>query len=177
MINETRVTVVGNVGQDPELRFTPAGAAVATFSVAVTPRRLDRNTNKWVDGEATWYRVNAWRALGENIAETIRKGHRVIVVGNLAARNWKNDKGETGVSWEITAEAVGPDLTWSTATVTRAKRDGVPMPADPWESNGNGGQPSAPVPAAAGSNGWGSGSPGDAWGTGNGAPYSDEPPF
>lgn len=163
MINGTQITIVGNVGQDPELRFTPSGAAVCTFSVAVTPRRFDKTTNKWVDGAATWYRVNAWRALGENAAETLTRGQRVIVVGSLAARDWTNEKsGEKGTSWEITADAIGPDLTWATAKVTRAKRDGAPMPEDPWgpgSGNGNG-------------SGWGSGD-GSGWGNGSDA----EKPF
>jgi len=161
MINGTQVTIVGNVGQDPELRFTPAGVAVATFSVAVTPRRFDKATNKWVDGPATWYRTNAWRALGENAAETLTRGQRVIVVGSLAARDWTNEKtGEKGTSWEITADAIGPDLTWATAKVTRAKRDGAPMPEDPWgPGNGNG-------------SGWGAGD-GSGWGNGSDA----EKPF
>jgi single-strand DNA-binding protein len=160
-INETRVTIVGNLGEDPELRFTPSGAAVATFSVAVTPRRFDKTKNEWTDGAATWYRVNVWRALAENTAETLTKGQRVIVVGTLAARPWKNEtKGTEGVSWEITAEAIGPDLTWATAKVTKsAKHNGgrdVPPPDDPWASSGTASS------AAAGS--WGGG-------------HSDEPPF
>jgi single-strand DNA-binding protein len=148
MINGTQITVVGNVGGDPELRFTPSGAAVATFSVAHTPRRFDKTANKWIDGTATWYRINAWRALGENIAETVTRGQRVIVVGTIAARDWVNEKtGEKGTSWEVTADAVGPDLTWATAKVTRAKRDGTPMPEDPWGSS---------APAEGDSGGWGS---------------------
>jgi single-strand DNA-binding protein len=134
-MNGTQVTIVGNVGQDPELRFTPAGAAVVSLSVAVTPRRLDRESGKWIDGPATWYRVNAWRGLAENVAETIVKGMRVIVVGSIAARDWKNEKtGETGTAWEVLADAVGPDLTWATAKVHRASRkgDNVPPPEDPW---------------------------------------------
>lgn len=141
MLNSTQITIVGNVGEDPELRFTPAGVAVCTFSVAVTPRRFDKSTNQWIDGEATWWRINIWRQLGEHAAETLTKGQRVIVVGNVASRKWKNDKGESGTSWEITAEACGPDLTWATAKVTRSsKRDGATMPEDPWGAGtGNGG--------------------------------------
>lgn len=134
MLNSTQITIVGNVGQEPELKFTPSGAAVVTLSVAVTPRRLDRETNKWTDAPATWYRVNAWRGLAENVAETISKGSRVIVVGSLSARDWKNDRGESGTVWEILADAIGPDLTWATAKVFRASRkgDAVPPPEDPW---------------------------------------------
>ena len=135
MLNSTQISIVGNVGDDPELRFTPAGIAVCTFSVAVTPRKLDTSSNKWIDGEATWWRVNAWRELSEHIAASVTKGQRVIVIGNVASRKWTNDKtGESGTSWEITVEACGPDLTWATAKVTRSKRDGAPMPEDPWGS-------------------------------------------
>ncbi len=166
-INGTQITIVGNVGEDPELRFTPSGAAVATFSVAVTPRRFDRNTNEWKDGDATWYRVNVWRHLAENVAETLAKGMRVIVVGNLAARPWENkEKGTSGVSWEITADAIGPDLTWATAKVTKSSRRtdrDVPPPDDPWAGS---------TPAGAASTAPRGGSAGN-WGGG----YSDEPPF
>lgn len=168
MINETRITVVGNVGEDPDLRFTPSGAAVATFSVAVTPRRKDPNTNEWKDGDATWYRVNVWRGLAENVAETIRKGMRVIVVGNLAARAWENkEKGTSGVSWEVTAEAVGPDLTWATAAVSKAARrpgSDVPTPDDPWAGSAPAGAASSAPRSGGGAGNWGGG-------------YSDEPPF
>lgn len=169
MINETRVTIVGNIGDDPELRFTPSGAAVATFSVACTPRRFDRAANEWKDGEATWYRVNVWRHLAENTAETLHKGDRVIVVGNLASRAWKNEqKGTEGVSWEITADAIGPDLTWATAKVSKSSRRtdrDVPPPDDPWAGSGS-------APAASASSAPRGGSAGN-WGGG----YSDEPPF
>lgn len=170
MINGTQITIVGNVGQDPELRFTPSGAAVVTFSVAVTPRRLDRETGKWVDGAATWWRINAWRGLAENIAETLTKGQRVIVVGSVSARDWENKQnGEKGTSWEVLADAVGPDLTWATAKVTRAARKGdqVPPPDDPWAS-------SAPAGAASSTRqGQAQGQSSGSWGGG----YSDEPPF
>jgi single-strand DNA-binding protein len=166
VITDTRITVVGNLGEDPELRFTPSGAAVATFSVAVTPRRLDKTKGEWIDGDATWYRINCWRSLAENVAESLTKGSRVIVVGTLAARSWKNEtKGTEGVSWEITAEAIGPDLQWQTAkpvksSKSRPDRD-VPPPDDPWSGSAPAAG-SAAQSAAAGS--WGGG-------------YSDEPPF
>ena len=135
----TQITIVGNVGSAPELQFTTAGVAVVTLSVAVTPRRLDRESGKWVDGAPTWYRVNAWRGLAENIAETIEKGMRVIVMGSIAARDWTNTQtNQSGTVWEVLAESVGPELTWATAKVFRASRKGdqVPPPQDPWNSNG-----------------------------------------
>lgn len=162
MINGTQVTIVGNVGGDPELRFTPSGAAVASFNVAVTPRKFDQAAGKWVDGDATWYRCNAWRNLAENVAESLTKGQRVIVVGNLAARPWKNDaKGSEGISWEIAVDAVGPDLQWSTAKVTKSTKSApgrdVPPPDDPWQT--------APAGVGAGTS------------TAGGYHAGDEPPF
>ena len=166
-INGTQITIVGNVGEDPELRFTPSGAAVVTFSVAVTPRRFDRTSNEWKDGDATWYRVNVWRHLAENVAETLTKGMRVVVVGNLAGRAWENkEKGTSGVSWEITADAIGPDLTWATAKVSKSSRrpgSDVPPPEDPWAGSAPAGAASS-APRGGGAGNWGGG-------------YSDEPPF
>lgn len=138
LINGTQITVVGNLGNDPELRFTPSGAAVASFSVAVTPRRLNRDTGKWEDGAATWWRVNAWRHLAENVAESLSKGAAVVVVGTVAAREWVNEKtGEKGTAWEILADTVAADLRYATAKVTRAARrtDAVPPPEDPWQTS------------------------------------------
>lgn len=159
MINGTQITVVGNVGQEPQLRFTPSGAAVVSFSVAVTPRRFDRESNKWIDGTATWWRVNAWRGLAENIAESVTKGAGVVVVGTVASREWTNDKGEKGTAWEITADSVAVDLRYATAKVTRATRHGgeVPPPDDPWQQQ----------PAGAATGGQGAG----------GYREGEEPPF
>jgi single-strand DNA-binding protein len=131
MLNTTQVTIVGNTGDAPELRYTPTGTPVASFSVAVPQRRYDREAGKWQDTGTTWYRVNAWRDLAEHVAESIGKGARVIVVGALASRDWESN-GKTGTTWEITADACGPDLTWATAAIKRTRRDGVPPPDDPW---------------------------------------------
>jgi single-strand DNA-binding protein len=140
LINGTQITVIGNVGQEPQLRFTPSGTAVASLSVAVTPRRQNRDTGKWEDGATTWWRVNAWRALAENVAETIAKGMPVVVVGTVAARDWSNDKGEKGTAWEILADSVAVDLRYATAKVTKSARhtDNVPPPEDPWHTPSNG---------------------------------------
>lgn len=135
MRNSVQVTVVGNLTDTPELRFTPSGAAACKFTVAVNPRTFDKAANEWKDGEPSFYRCTAWRQLAENIAETLTKGHRVIVTGEQAQRSWddKNEPGKKHYAWEVTADAVGPDLSWATATVKKMARgrDEVP-PDDPW---------------------------------------------
>lgn len=131
MLNGTQVTIVGNAGGDPELQYTPTGTAVASFSVAVAQRRFNRDTSRWEDKGTTWYRVNIWRDLAEHVAETVKRGMRVIVVGSLESRSWESGD-KSGISWEITADAIGPDLTFATADVRRTTRDTVPMPDDPW---------------------------------------------
>jgi len=120
MPSKTYVTIVGNLGSDPELRYTPTGQALCVFSVAVTPRFM-RN-NEWQDGDTTWYRINAWRDLGENCAESLTSGMRVIVCGALENRPWETKEGETRHSLEITADAVGPDLVFAHAKVIKAER-------------------------------------------------------
>ncbi|MFH8793831.1 single-stranded DNA-binding protein [Streptomyces sp. NPDC017941] len=118
MAGETPITVVGNVVADPELRFTPSGAAVAKFRVASTPRTFDRTTNEWKDGNPLFLGVSVWRQQAENVAETIRRGDRVIVVGRLAQRQYEKD-GQTRSSYELQAEDVGPALRNASAQVTK----------------------------------------------------------
>jgi single-strand DNA-binding protein len=130
MITGTQITIIGNCGDNPELRYTQSGTAAASFSVAVPQRKRNPATGKWEDSGTTWYRVNAWRDLAENIAGTLSKGMRVIVMGMLASRPWE-DGDKRGIAWEITADAAGPDLTFATARVIKSSR--VPLPADPWE--------------------------------------------
>lgn len=130
MITGTQITIVGNVGQAPELRYTPTGTAAASFSVAVPQRKRDAQGN-WTDAGTTWYRVNVWRDLAEHAAASLEKGTRVIVVGNIASRDWESG-GKSGTAWEVTADAIGPDLTFATADVKRTARDTVPPPDDPW---------------------------------------------
>jgi len=120
---DTHVTLTGNLTDDPELRFTPTGAAVASFRVAVTPRVKDGDT--WRDGDTSFFRVNAWRDLAEHLTESLSKGARVIVVGQLKARSWETPEGEKRSAVEVTAEEVGPSLRWATATVERASRTGT----------------------------------------------------
>lgn len=128
-MNEAETTLVGNVG-NVELRFTPTGVAVCKFSVAVTPRV--KKDNEWVDGDPTWYNCTAWRQLGENVAESIEKGTRVIVKGRLSLRQYETDKGK-GSSLELEVDAVGPELRWATAKPQKVSRDGA--------GGGNGGDP------------------------------------
>ena len=121
MINSTQITIIGNVGGAPDVRYTPTGTPVTSFSVAVTGRKFDKESGKWADTDTTWYRVNAWRSLAEHVAGTLQAGMRVIVVGSIAARTWENGD-QKGIAWEITADAVGPDLQYSTALVRKAAR-------------------------------------------------------
>jgi single-strand DNA-binding protein len=124
MANEATIQLVGNVGQDPELRFTPSGAAVVQLSVCVTPRNKDQGTGEWVDGDATWYRCTAWRQMAENIAESINKGDRVAVTGRVSLRKWSSSEGKEGQSLEVQMDTCGPDLKFATAMSQRAQRGG-----------------------------------------------------
>ena len=124
MAGEPIITVVGNAVADPELRFTPNGAAVANFTVASTPRTFDRQANQWVDGEALFLRCSVWKEAAENVAESLTKGMRVIVQGRLKARSYEDRDGNKRTSWELDVDEVGPALRFATAKVTRAQRGG-----------------------------------------------------
>ena len=183
MAGETVITVVGNITDDPELRFTPSGAAVANFTVASTPRTMNRQTNEWEDGEALFLRCSIWRQAAENVAESLQKGARVIVQGRLKARTWETREGEKRTSFELDVDEIGPSLRWATAKVTRASRSGgggggygggaPSQQPDPWASNapqggGQGGQAGgAPQGGGAAQN--------DPWAAPGAG--SDEPPF
>ncbi|EOM76926.1 single-stranded DNA-binding protein [Rhodococcus rhodnii] len=121
---DTVITVVGNLTADPELRFTPAGAAVANFTVASTPRIFDRQTNEWKDGEALFLRCNIWREAAENVAESLNRGSRVIVQGRLKQRSFETREGEKRTVVELEVDEIGPSLKFATAKVTRAGRGG-----------------------------------------------------
>ncbi|HAT1213764.1 single-stranded DNA-binding protein [Corynebacterium striatum] len=121
---DTTITVVGNVVADPELRFTPAGAAVANFRIASTPRRFNSQTNQWEDGEAMFLTCNVWRQAAENVAETLTKGMRVIVNGRLRQRSYQNRDGENRTVFEIEVDEVGPSLRYASAQVTRKSANG-----------------------------------------------------
>lgn len=155
-MGETPITVIGNLTDDPELRFTASGAAQVRFTVASTPRRFDREANQWKDGTTMFLRCSAWRSLAEHIADSLTKGTRVVVSGRMRQFDWQNDQGENRSMLVLEADDVGPSLVFATAAVTKAtgngsKASGGGKPAgDPW----NTGAPAAtdwnPAPAAAG---------------------------
>lgn len=121
MAGETTITVVGNLTAAPELRFTASGAAVANFTVASTPRVLDRNTSEWRDGDALFLRCNLWRQPAENVAESLTKGARVIITGRLHQRTFETREGEKRTVTELEVDEIGPSLRYATATVNRQK--------------------------------------------------------
>ena len=124
MAGDTVITVVGNLTADPELRFTPSGAAVANFTVASTPRTFDKNTNEWKDGEALFLNCSVWRQAAENVAESLVRGSRVIVSGRLKARSYETREGEKRTVFEIDVDEIGPSLRYATAKVTKTSRSG-----------------------------------------------------
>ena len=124
MAGETPITVIGNLTADPELRFTPSGAAVANFTVASTPRTFDKQTNEWKDGEALFLNCSVWRQAAENVAESLVKGSRVIVSGRLKARSYETREGEKRTVFEIDVDEVGPSLKYATAKVNKTTRSG-----------------------------------------------------
>ncbi|MDO5677490.1 MAG: single-stranded DNA-binding protein [Propionibacteriaceae bacterium] len=124
MAGETQITVVGNMVADPELRFTPNGAAVASFRIASTPRIFNKQSNEWEDGPALFLSCSVWRQYAENVAETLRKGMQVIVQGRLKSRTYETNEGQQRTVFEIDVEEVGPTLRYATATVNRASKGG-----------------------------------------------------
>jgi single-strand DNA-binding protein len=123
MANENSVTLVGNLTDDPELRYTPNGAAVCKFRIAVNRRMPDGNGG-WKDGEASFFSVNCWRGLAENVAESLTRGTRVVVAGRLQYRAWENQDGDKRSAVEIEADEIGPSLKWATARIERTPRSG-----------------------------------------------------
>ncbi|MCH8614119.1 single-stranded DNA-binding protein [Arsenicicoccus dermatophilus] len=202
MAGETTLTIVGNLTQDPELRFTPSGAAVANFTVASTPRTFDRQSNEFKDGETLFMRCSVWREAAENVAESLQRGMRVVVTGRLVSRSW--DDKETGQKrsvMEMQVDEVGPSLRYATAKVTKTQRgNGQGGGFGGQQGSGFGGQQGGGQQGG----GWGGGNAGqsdDPWSTGGGqggrapaapaqggapaqqgggwggAPSYDEPPF
>jgi single-strand DNA-binding protein len=187
MAGETTITLVGNLTADPELRFTPSGAAVANFTVASTPRTFDRQTNEWKDGDAMFLSCAVWRQAAENVAESLQKGMRVIVQGRLKSRSYETREGERRTVFEIDVDEIGPALKYATAKVTRSSGGGGGQGGggqgggsssgggrsssggsygdDPWATGGN----NAGASQGAGNRNSGS----DPWAT----PQSEEPPF
>jgi single-strand DNA-binding protein len=176
MAGETVITVVGNLVDDPELRFTPSGAAVANFRIASTPRTFDKQTNEWKDGDALFLTCSVWRQAAENVAESLQKGMRVVVQGRLKSRQYETREGEKRTVFEIDVDEVGPSLKYATAKVTRTQRSGGG--GGYGAQQGGGGQQAndpwaTPAPQGAPAGGQSGGQ--DPWG----APGvgSDEPPF
>ncbi|ARQ69779.1 single-stranded DNA-binding protein [Streptomyces marincola] len=188
MAGETVITVVGNLVDDPELRFTPSGAAVAKFRVASTPRIFDRQTSEWRDGESLFLTCSVWRQAAENVAESLTKGTRVIVQGRLKQRSYEDRDGVKRTVFELEVDEVGASLRSATAKVTRAAGRGGGQGGGPgggWgggpggQQGGGGGAPAGDpwatgAPAGGGQQGGGQGG---GWGGGGGGGYSDEPPF
>ena len=181
MAGDTQITVVGNLVDDPELRFTPSGAAVANFRIASTPRTFDKQSNEWKDGDALFLSCSVWRQAAENVAESLQKGMRVVVQGNLRSRQYETREGEKRTVFEIQVDEVGPSLKYATAKVTRTQRSGGspyggggqqgggqagPSDNDPWATPAQGGA----APAAGGA-----APANDPWATPGVS--SDEPPF
>ncbi len=125
MAGETTITLIGNLVDDPDLRFTPSGAAVANFRVASTPRTFDRQANEWKDGETLFLSCSVWRQAAENVAESLQRGMRVIVTGRLKSRSYETREGEKRTVFEIDVDEVGPSLRSATAKVTKAARSGA----------------------------------------------------
>jgi len=173
------ITIIGNLTGDPELRFTPSGAAVASFTVASSSRVMDKQTNEWKDGDTTFLRCNVWRQYAENAAESLQRGMRVIVNGRLKQRSYETKEGEKRTVYEVEVDDVGPALRYATAKVTKVSRgggsgfgagSGSTEPSggdDPWATS-PGGSSGSSSPSSSSSGGWG----------GAAAPTSfDEPPF
>ena len=149
MAGETPITVVGNLTADPELRFTPSGAAVANFTVASTPRQFDRQSNDWKDGETLFMRCSVWREAAEHVSESLHRGDRVIATGRLVSRSWQTQEGENRTVMEMQVDEVGPSMRYATATVTKAQRGGGS--GGGWQ----GGQQSNQGAQQGGQGGWG----------------------
>ncbi|MDP5226841.1 MULTISPECIES: single-stranded DNA-binding protein [Arthrobacter] len=124
MAGETPITVIGNLTNDPELRFTPSGSAVANFTIASTPRTFDRQSNEWKDGETLFLRASIWREAAENVAESLTKGMRVIVSGRLKSRSYETKEGEKRTVVELEVDEIGPSLRYANAKVNRTQRSG-----------------------------------------------------
>src|SRR5450759_1703178 len=122
MAGDTIITIIGNLTADPELRFTPSGAAVANFTVASTPRQFDRTSNEWKDGETLFMRCSVWRDAAENVAESLQRGARVLVSGRLKSRSYETKEGEKRTVIEMDVDEVGPSLKYATAKVKRTQR-------------------------------------------------------
>jgi single-strand DNA-binding protein len=174
MAGETTITVIGNLTDDPELRFTPSGAAVAKFRVASTPRTLDRASGEWKDGEPLFLSCSVWRQAAENVAESLQRGSRVIISGRLRQRSYETKEGEKRTVFELEVDEIGPSLRYATAKVQKMSR-----------SSGGGGFGASGGGQSGGGGGGGGFAADDPWATatpapsggGGGGNFDDEPPF
>ena len=169
---DTQITIAGNLVDDPELRFTPAGQPVARFRVASTPRFRDNNTGEWKDGDSLFLTCNVWRQAAENVAESLTRGMRVIVSGRLRQRSYETKEGEKRTVYEVEVDDVGPSLRNASAKVNRVARSGA------GDGGYGGGQRSSGGRSSGG--GYGGGGEPDPWASdtsSSGGGYSDEPPF
>ena len=167
MAGDTTITICGNLTNDPELRFTPSGSAVANFTIASTPRTFDQNSNEWKDGETLFLRASVWREAAENVAESLTKGMRVIVEGRLKSRSYETKEGEKRTVIELEVDEIGPSLKYANAKVNRTQRNS--------NGNGNGGGQGGNGGGQSGN--WGGNQPAtqeDPWGAPGG---QSEPPF
>lgn len=158
MAGETTLTIIGNLTNDPELRFTPSGSAVANMTVASTPRTFDRQANDWKDGETLFLRVSIWREAAENVAESLVKGTRVIIVGRLKSRAYETKEGEKRTVIELEADEIGPSLRYANAKVNRTARQGSGGGQGATGPSSSGGQDDPwATPGVSNSGGWGNG--------------------
>jgi single-strand DNA-binding protein len=165
---DTQITIAGNLVDDPELRFTPAGQPVAKFRVASTPRFLDKGTNEWKDGDSLFLTCNVWRQAAENVAESLTRGMRVIVSGRLRQRSYETKEGEKRTVYEVEVDDVGPSLRNASAKVNRAARNGA---------GGGPAGPGGPGGRSPGGQGNAGGAEPDPWASAGPDSFTDEPPF
>ena len=186
MAGETTITVVGNLTDDPELRFTPSGAAVAKFRIASTPRTLDRQSGEWKDGEPLFLACNIWRDAAEHVAESLQRGARVIVQGRLRQRSYETREGEKRTVYELEVDEIGPSLRYATAKVQKMSRSGGGGGGGGFGASGGGGGGNRQPSGGGGGNNfddpWATAAPAagarPAGGTGGGnSSFDDEPPF
>lgn len=167
MAGETTITVIGNLTNDPELRFTPSGSAVANFTIASTPRTFDRQSNEWKDGETLFLRAAVWREAAENVAESLTKGTRVIVTGRLKSRSYETKEGEKRTVIELEVDEIGPSLRYANAKVNRTQRSGGGQGGFGGGNSGGG--------FGGGNSGNQGGNSGGGWGGGNQQAAQDDP--
>ena len=170
MAGETTITIIGNLTDDPELRFTPSGAAVAKFRVASTPRTLDRASGEWKDGEPLFLSCTVWRQAAENVAESLQRGARVIISGRLRQRSYETKEGEKRTVFEVEVDEIGPSLRYATAKVQKMSRSSGGGGFGSGGGQGGGGGYANDDP-------WATATPAPAGGGGGGSNFDDEPPF